>query len=237
VQTGDDCYVVVLSRGHLSGTAYPTVTDDDTGGNSWNRLTETAANRKCTLWHKKATGSTASKTVTVAGCVDSSAGGLSAYSGGHAISPTTNLAGQQNLSGTETHPGFTPDSANSEICLVVCTDNDTTTITAQACTDPGSLGERWEMSSTGGSDCSASLASATQTGGPTATGNFTWTQTDTVSHSIAWAIRPASGAAVTMGDLPPVTVRLSVGDGFVSILEVPTTGPPSRTSLSLGISL
>jgi hypothetical protein len=208
-QSGDDCYVTVFSNGHLSGTAYPTVTDDDTGGNTWTRVGDSATNKKGTLWHKKATGSTASKTVTVAGCVTAGAGGIDVYSGGHAVTPTTNFTGTAQVAGVESVTGITPDAADSMICLAVCGLGDggapPPSPSSQACTNPGALTERWEHSSTAGGDAYASHASALQSGGPTATGNFTWAQNDSTSHTMIWAIQPAV-AANNAPDTPTCTV-------------------------------
>lgn len=194
VQADDDLYLTVYSDNHGSGSAYPTVVDDDAGGNTWTRKGETAANRRCTLWHKKATADTASKTVTVDGCLSSCAGGLAAYSGALAADPMTNFSGSQNTSGTESVTGFTPDVADSFICMSIANAG-IATVSNTACTDPGTLTERYEKSGVGGSDCGSAHASAVQSGGPTATGNFTWSQSDDVTHTMVWAIKPTAAAS------------------------------------------
>lgn len=199
VQASDDLYVLIVSRDHLSGTALPTCTDSDTGGNTWTRLGGTT-DRKANLFWKKATGSTASKTVTIAGAVGSCTGGLSAFSGGAEGDPTTNLAFEDNASGNESHAGFTPANADSMICFgVLNATNDTLSVTVLACTNPGSLEpELWSRLSTGGSDCYAIFTARAQSGGPTATGNFTWAQTNSATKSVAFAVKPQPSSTGTL---------------------------------------
>lgn len=192
VATGDALFVALTSRDHTSGTAYPTVTDNDAGGNTWTRIGE-SSNRKATLWYKIATSATASKTITCAGCVGSCTAGVSAYSGTATV-PYSNLTVEDNASGNETHATFTPDHAGSFICLAVFNTANDNAIASEACTDPGTLTERYEKLSTGGSDCGNAFASALQAAGPTATGAINWTQTDGVTVSMAWAVPPPTVA-------------------------------------------
>jgi hypothetical protein len=191
-QTGDDLYLSVQDRDHFSGESGPTVTDNDTGGNTWTQISEGPDSRRiATLWHKKATSGTASKTITCASgaAAPKFAVGLSVYRGGHST-PTTNLTPETNASGDTTNAGFTPDHADSMICLTVFHRNNDVGASAHACTNPGSLTERFDTD-TIGNECATSHASALQSGGPTATGNFTWTVVAGLGYSIAWAIRPA----------------------------------------------
>lgn len=199
VQTGDDLYVLVCSRDHTSGNSLPTCTDNDAGGNTWTLLGNTS-DRKALLFWKKATGSTASKTVTIAGAIGSCTGGMSAFSGGAAGDPTTNLAFEDNASGNESHAGFTPANANSMVCFgVLNATNDTLSVTVLACTNPGSLEpELWSRLSSGGSDCYAIFTARAQSGGPTATGDFTWSQTNSTTKSVAFAIKPEPSSTGTL---------------------------------------
>lgn len=195
VAAGHDLYVVWQQAG--AGTA--TVTDDDAGGNVWAML-GTPADAAQSLWWKKATSGTASKTVTIDGALDSITGGLSAFSGGLASgNPTTNVGYESNISGNEIHAGFTPSFADSMICFVVGSFEPLNPVTVMACTDPGDMEPQlWERSSTGGGDCYAILAAKIQAGGPTATGNFTWAQTNAATRSVVFAIRPEPPAAGTL---------------------------------------
>lgn len=198
VAVGDDLYVQVSSRDHNSGIDYPTVTDNDTTGNPWERLSSTPA-RKGHLFWKKATAGTAGKTVTVAGTVGSGSGLLSAYIGGAAGNPTTDIVTQTNGGGVESHAGFTPSFANEMVCLTVFQHANDNSIASPACTNPGALTIRGQALSAGGNDSGVAHASAAQTGGPTATGTFTWTQPDNVTTSMTWGIKPGLSKKIRLG--------------------------------------
>lgn len=188
VVAGHDLYVLALSV----GVATVTCTDDDAGGNVW-AVVSTSPEGTIWLFWKKATSGTASKTVTLAGAVDSLTGGLSVFSGALASGdPTTDLVWESNASGNEAHAGFTPTVAGSMISFAVLHFNPPDVVTLLACTDPGSLEpELWERSSTGGTDAYAIFTARSQVGGPTATGNFTWAMTNAATRSLAFAIQPA----------------------------------------------
>lgn len=61
--------ILVLCATNRDATADPTVTDDDSGGNTWTKLSNQNAdtNGAGTVWWKRATSGTASKTITVFG--------------------------------------------------------------------------------------------------------------------------------------------------------------------------
>src|SRR5688500_20124226 len=80
VAAGDVLFVLITSRDSVSGSANATCVDNDTGGNAWAVVTNTADKKHWIFW-KRATSATAGKTVTVNSCVGSCAGGLAAYSG------------------------------------------------------------------------------------------------------------------------------------------------------------
>ena len=204
--TDDVLFLTVTNRG---STADPTVTDDDTGGNAWAKVN--AGLHNGSLWWKRATSGTASKTVTVSGLTNSSAGVLKVFSGALLTgNPYSNVSTEDNASANETHAGFTPDEADEMICAAIANYSNDLAVTALACTNPGVLSQV-EKLSTGGSDCGSAFGHALQIGGPTATGNFTWAQTDRANTSITWGIRqeppppPGVGAASTA--LQPAIVR------------------------------
>mgnify|MGYP001605812119 FL=1 len=200
--------VLFLSVTNGGSTADPTVTDDDTGGNAWAKVN--AGLHNGSLWWKRATSGTASKTVTVSGLNNSSAGVLKVFSGalltGNSFS---NVSTEDNASADETHAGFTPLEADEMICAAIA-NTDNLSVTSLACTNPGTLSQV-EKLSTGGLDSASAFGHALQIGGPTATGNFTWAQTDRANTSITWGIRqeppppPGVGAASTA--LQPAVVR------------------------------
>lgn len=188
VQTDDLLYVAVTSRD--AAGAIPNVVDDDADGEPWERIA-TSTNVVGTLWYKRATSDTASKTVTVTNCVGSASGGITAFSGGSkGLTPHDHISVETNASGNETHAGFVPSYANSMICMAVFNYGNDEAIANEACTDPGALTERFEQLSTGGSDCACALACNVQANGPNATGNIVWTQTDNTTYSVVWAVRP-----------------------------------------------
>lgn len=193
IQADDDVYVCVFSRSHTSAN-YPSVTDDDSGGNTWSLIGE-SSNHRNTVWHKKATSGTASKTVTVASAIDSSTGGYFYVRGAHLTAPNVDASGEINAAGDESHAGFTPSAADAMICAFIgVRDNIPGKLPVSiACTDPGALTDRFSEFSSGGNDCCATFACALQSGGPTATGTFTWAMTDEESVSVVWAIQPAAG--------------------------------------------
>jgi hypothetical protein len=188
---GADLWVSVTSRNHTATDAYPTVVDNE-AGSVWTMFAESVDDsRRDTQWHRKATADTAGKTITVAGCLNSASGGLKITTGGGAGNPATNVSEMGFGIGVFSRAGFTPDFANSMICMVVSAFTNTA-IGGQSCTNPGALDEDYEHLSTAGGDCATAFASRIQTGGPTATGNFTWTLTSDVGprRVTVWAIRP-----------------------------------------------
>ena len=194
IQTDDDLYVVFTSRNHTSGDADATCTDNDSGGNAWTQVGQ-SSDKKLNVFWKKATSATASKTITVAGAIGSLAGGYVAFMGAASGDPTTNLTLESNASGDESMAQFTPTNANSHVVFAVGNYGNDNATSAQTCTDPGVLTEQFEQLSTGGSDCQCCACSRVQVGGPTATGAFTWAQTNGATWSAQWAVKPPAVAA------------------------------------------
>jgi hypothetical protein len=240
-EAGDDLYLSVMSR---NSSTDPTVVDDDTGGNTWSVFGNTGTNG-LSIWWKKATSGSANKTITVDGCVNSAAGGVSVYRGGAAGDPTTNVSIELNAGGDETHAGFTPDNADSMICLTVGQRANDNAVSSQTCTDPGALTQRFENLSIGGSDTGCNHSSAPQVGGPTATDDFTWAQTNGATNSVVWAIKPAADtpvsnvAAVNLEALtgpaasrsPLLEAMISVAQGRAANLESQTGVAQPRAAL------
>src|SRR5687768_14735026 len=75
----DDLLFLVVTSRDSTGAGTLGVTDNDTGGNAWSKIGN-STDHKATLWYKRATSGSASKTVTVANCVGSAAGVLKAFS-------------------------------------------------------------------------------------------------------------------------------------------------------------
>lgn len=189
VLAGDLLVIAFTSRDHTSATAHPTVTDNDTGGNTWT-VTALSADRKHLRAVKRATSGSAGKSVTVAGCVGSASGVLSAWSGTDTSGdPTTNLSTETNASGDEAHAGFTPTAADSMLRLFVTNYTNDNAITTPATANHGAM-TGTEKLSTGGSDCATHDAHDLATGS-TATGSITWAQaTNAATYSTVWALKP-----------------------------------------------
>lgn len=207
VNTNDDLFLGITSRGHTSGDAYPGVTDNDAGGNTWTRLFDADTTRKGTLWWKKATGSSSAKVITITGAITTLSGGLGAFRGGLlAGNPATDLSGEANLSADTTHAGFTPSFANEMIALIVFNSSQAAAVSAQTCTNPGALTQVTDHQNPGASGAAFNLSVALQSGGPTATGNFTWTQSNLGTKSIVFAIRAEPPVAGGLLLRPSITL-------------------------------
>lgn len=186
VQTGD---ILVAAFTNRNATANPSVSDNDTGGNTWAAVR--ANTTGASLYWKRATSGTASKTITASGFTGSCSGGVAVYQNcDPGSSPVEFHAEESNASGNETHAGFTPADGGREIGLVVYNRANDNAVSTQSSTSPGNLSERFEKLSTGGSDCGVALASAPQEVAA-ATGNLTWAQTNAATISISFSIKVA----------------------------------------------
>jgi hypothetical protein len=190
VVAGDIMILGVTSRGHSSSDAYPTVTDNDGGG--WTRKISSNPRRGNLYW-KRAGSASASKTVTVTGCINSASGGLSAYRGALASGdPIKNATVEANTGGDHTHATFTPAEADSEICLSIHQYQGAQQLGAPSCANPGTLTVRLQFLSLGGSD-SAFLHASGRQAGAAATGAFAWDDlggkgSDTIRFSLPPAV-------------------------------------------------
>lgn len=141
--------------------------------------------------YSRATGDHQGQTITGSGLTNSCAAIVTVYRGalasGDPLADAT-IVGEQNASGDETQAEITTATDGAWVVLVVANSPDVG-VSTQACTSPGTLTERAEKQSTGGTDFSISHASAEKaTAG--ATGAFTWAQINGASGSWAYAIQP-----------------------------------------------
>ena len=183
--------LLVLINTNRDATTDPTVTDDDTGGNTWTKIANQNANTNgaLTIWAKYATSGTASKTVTSASNTGSCSGVVMGYRGALVASPITGAfgtpVGESNAGADESQAGITTGAAGSMVIHAIgVTSNDTLAPGNRTATDPATITEDGEGISTGGSDCSASLASTERTAAG-ATGTISWAMTDGTGASIA----------------------------------------------------
>ena len=191
---GDILICEFAHRGTGNGTIGGTSVT--TGGLTWtlkhSQLFGSSAFSGKTYW-TRATGNHAGQTVTGSSLTDSCAAIVTVYRGalasGDPLADAT-IVGEQNASGNETQAQITTATAAAWVVLVVVNSPDLAVAT-QACTSPGTLTERAERLSTGGTDSSIAHASAAKaTAG--ATGALTWTQTNAASGSWGYAIQPAA---------------------------------------------
>jgi hypothetical protein len=242
VVAGDLCFLTVTSRDSV-GAGSLGVTDNDTGGNTWTKFAN-STDHKATVWWKRATAATASKTVTVAGAVGSSSGVLKCFEGGDSgATPYSNVVVETNASGNETHATFTASQADSMLCAAIfnyANDNAVTSLTS------ANLGAftTTEKLSTGGSDCACAFGHLLDSGAASATGAITWAQTDGTTYSITWAIKPAlvySGTGIlTAGpatlsasatfSVPTFTGTATLTTGKASLAASGTTTGPEVTA-------
>lgn len=191
VQADDLLFLVTSNYGAATN---PTVTDNDSGGNTWARIGGSDPNRGSSssdVYWKRATSGTASKTITVSGCTNSCSAGVSAFSGGRTTDPPyENVTAESNLGGNETQAGFTPTVSGSMVCLAVCNVVNDLAVGSQSSTSPGALTEFFEHLNTGGGSCATNLSGAVQSVAG-ATGSLTWSQTNSDTGSIGWNILPA----------------------------------------------
>lgn len=152
-----------------------------------------------TYW-ARATTNHAGQTVTGSGLINSCAAILTRYSGvdtGADPLGDATIVGEQNASGDEAQAAITTATDGAYVVLVVVNSPDFA-ISAQSASL--TLVERAELLSTGGTDTSVAHASGVlATAG--SSGTFSWTQTNSISGSWAYAIKPAPAAAVALRDV------------------------------------
>ena len=199
----DDVLFLAVNSRDSTGAGSLSVADNDTGGNSWAKIGN-STDHKGTLWYKRATSGSASKTVTVSNTVGSASGVLKAFSGAETSgNPYTDVVVEDNASGDEGHAAFTPTNADSMVCAVVY-NPDNITIASFAFVTLGAL-TNTHAESAGGLDSACDFGHALQSGGPSDTGGLGWTQTNLATKSITWAIKPPGGGGGPTYDAKRVT--------------------------------
>ncbi len=188
--------ILILSVTNRDADAAPSVTDNDTGGNTWARL---ESGTGClTVWWKRATSATASKTITVSGLTGSSSGVLCAFNGCRLGTPYEAVSYENNASANESHAAITTSRDGAWVVLAIGNDSNDLATDTQAATSPSTITERGEKLSTGGSDCSNTLCAAEKTTAGS-TGTITWAQVDGASCSCAFALVPAVSLTTASG--------------------------------------
>jgi hypothetical protein len=187
VQSGD---ILLLGVTNRDGTADPTVVDNE-GAGSWAKVSNqnAATNGSLSVWWKRASANTASKTITISGGTGSVSSGVTPYRGALASgTPYGTPVPESNASGNVSTAGITTSAAGSFVCLFVgCTSNDTLDPNTYVATDPTTLTERLNAVSTSGSDCLMAHASAERSAAG-ATGTISWSQGAGTGASIVFEL-------------------------------------------------
>lgn len=180
-----------------------------------------------TYW-SRATGDHSGQTVTGSSLTNSCAAIVTVYRGalasGDPLADAT-IVGEQNASGDETQAQITTMTDGAWVVLMVVNSPDYA-VSTQACTSPGALTEQAERLSTGGTDSSVSHASAEKTSAG-ATGAFTWAQTNAVSGSWAYAIKPGV-VPVELTNVGAIASAVAFGTHLLGVTLL-TTGIISAT--------
>lgn len=201
--TNHKCFLAVVSRGHTSGDAWPSVTDNEPSGNAWVRLAGTT-DRKASFWYRVATVDTWQYTVTVSGCIGSSAGALHIFSGANGYRV---WGFETNASGDESHAGYTPLQNNSYVNLSVFDYGGANAATGFSAASGTGAWTTWQTKqSTGGSGCSVASAGGFQTGGPSAVGTMSWSQTNSTTYSLLWELTEDKHYEVNPADSGSFTI-------------------------------
>lgn len=207
------------SRDHTSGTGQPTVTDNNSGA-AWTQQ-DFSTDRKAQFWWKRYEANLSSKTITIAGAVGSCTARLVVLENVYATGdPFTNLLGETNASGNETHAAITPTYPGSAVVFAVHNYANDNAVTSVSAATTGAPGQSTGHLSTGGSDCGTHVAVWNNHPAST-TGAFTWAQTNGTTYSRAYAVRPletpnelyvAPSANITAGG-EATTARLTAPSG------------------------
>ena len=193
-QAGDIIILEFVHRGTADGTVGGTYTGPAFVKKHSQLFATSAFSGK--TYYSRASGNHSGQTVTGSGLTNSCAAIITIYRGalaaGDPLADAT-VVGEENASGDETQAQITTATNGSWVVLVVVNSPDLA-VSTQACTSPGTLTERAELLSTGGTDSSIAHASAEKAsaGG---TGALTWAQTNAASGSWAYAIKPEPVAA------------------------------------------
>jgi hypothetical protein len=238
IVAGDIILVWVHNRYADQDVNLESVVDNDSAGNALaEHALSPSANLRLSLWWKIATSATASKVATAT--LDAEGAiiiGYSAYrsdAGGFDADSIVNLAFEANASGNETQAGFTPDAADSLIGLAVAPMNNVA-VSSQGADAPDTLSERFDKASSAAEDHQLSYASGLQSGGPTATGTFTWAMTNAASDSAVHELKEAAGGA-TPATVTPGAIARSFAVNAVTAKGAAKT-VPAATARSVAVN-
>src|SRR5688572_1904080 len=142
VAVGDLLLLDALNGG---STADPQVTDNDVGGNPWQKaISTTSLIRNASLWWKRATAASSGKTITAQGFTNSCSGVLNVYRNCVGFrTPFQREEGNNHLATVKTRSGIITTVNKAMICFDIFSAGQNSA-TNQACTLPGALAKRSE---------------------------------------------------------------------------------------------
>lgn len=190
----DDIGILVVSMSNTS--VDPVVTDNDSGGNPWTKITAVAGGGdNASVWWKRMTSGSSAKTITITDGVGETADSMSAamtvFRGvTTAATPYEALSTEANAAGDETHASITTLSAGAMVVFCLGeSDNNAVSAGAAANTPPGTLTVGANHASSAGLDTAVGiLFNPMET--PGATGAFTWSMVDATCATIVFALKP-----------------------------------------------
>lgn len=194
--------ILILSCTNKGATSDPsTPTDDESGGNAWQKLTSgnNGVSNSSVWWKRIVADTTSTINITGSGFTKSCAAVVSIYRGCSTIAtPYENATVEANASGDESHASITPTVDGCLVCLSVSNTINDIAVSSEASVNVA-LTERAEDLNVvpPNKDCAAVHASGVQTTAG-ATGAFTWTQSDSVTISIVFDIRPIGAINYTL---------------------------------------
>lgn len=221
---GKDMYAIVTSRDSTSASGDTTCTDTS-GANTWTPVSSDA-DKKLWVWWKLGTQADVGARLTIASGVGSTSGGLIWCKGtdGANGDPTTNLTLETNASGNETHAGIDPTNDDSIVVFAIGDyGNDTNVPTVISGATMGSLEPEWfQAPSSGGSDSLTTVTARTLASG--ATGDITWSQTNSTTKSVLFAVAPEPSDDVSGTGASTLEDVTSDGDGTYTPPAITGTG-------------
>lgn len=193
----NDIVIVSVTSRDSTGLGSLAVTDNEGAGSY--ALFANSTDHKASLWWKRASANTNSKTLTVAGAVGSCSFVVKCFSGCVTSGdPFTDVVVETNASGNETHATFTPTNADSMVLATVHNIDNDNAVTSLSFATLGAT-TATEKTSNAGSDCGCIFGHVAQAGAAAATGSLTWAQTDGATYSITCALTSASPSIASDG--------------------------------------
>lgn len=201
------------SRDHTSGTAQPTVSDNNSGA-SWTQKRSTT-DRKAQLWWKRYESGLSGKTITISGAVGSLSARLvvvqDAYETGD---PIEDITEETNASGNETHAAITPSHAGAAMIVAVYNYANDNSVSSLSAANFGAADHTGEHLSTGGND-SACAVGVWDNNPASSSGSLTWAQTNGTTYSFAYSVRPRTPAGAAIQQT--ITVESATSITFTAV--------------------